>query len=176
MITSTPAAPPTIGIRFAVGECSLGSILVASSERGVCAILLGDDPEELVRQLQDRFPPDTLVGSDPDFEHLVAKVIAFVEAPASGLDVALDIQGTAFQRRVWDALRQLRPGERATYTDIAIRIGAPEAVRAVAQACSANSLAVAIPCHRVVRSDGGLSGYRWGVGRKRALLEREARL
>jgi AraC family transcriptional regulator of adaptative response/methylated-DNA-[protein]-cysteine methyltransferase len=161
-------------IRFAIGECSLGSILVARSERGVCAILMGDDPEALARDLQDRFPRATLVGGDADFERLVVKVIGFVEAPAQGLDLPLDVRGTAFQQRVWQALRDIPPGRTATYAEIASRIGAPKSVRAVAQACGANAIAVAIPCHRVVRNDGALSGYRWGVDRKRALLDSEA--
>ena len=161
-------------IRFAVGECSLGSILVARSERGICAILLGDDPGALARDLQDRFPRAKLVGGDKGFEKLVAKVVGFVEAPALGLDLPLDVRGTAFQQRVWQALRKIPAGVTASYTEIAKRIGAPKAVRAVAQACAANALAVAIPCHRVVRIDGALSGYRWGVERKRALLRREA--
>ena len=162
-------------IRFAVGECSLGSILVARSELGVCAILLGDDPDALARNLQDRFPRATLIGGDAEFEQLVAQVVGFVEAPGLGLDLPLDVQGTAFQRRVWQALQEIPAGSTASYSEIAGRIGSPKAVRAVAQACAANALAVAIPCHRVVRTDGGLSGYRWGVERKRALLEREAR-
>jgi AraC family transcriptional regulator of adaptative response/methylated-DNA-[protein]-cysteine methyltransferase len=160
-------------IRFAVGECSLGSILVARSERGVCAILLGDDPDRLVRDLQDRFPRARLIGADAGFERWVAEVVGLVEAPAVGLTLPLDVRGTAFQERVWRALREIPPGRTATYAEIARRIGRPKSVRAVAQACGANPLAVAIPCHRVVRSDGGLSGYRWGVARKRALLERE---
>jgi AraC family transcriptional regulator of adaptative response/methylated-DNA-[protein]-cysteine methyltransferase len=162
-------------IRFAVGECSLGSILVARTQRGICAILLGDDPDALARDLQDRFPRATLIGGDPDFEQLVAQVVGFVESPGLGLDLPLDVQGTAFQQRVWQALRDTPSGSTASYTEIAGRIGSPKSVRAVAQACAANPLAVAIPCHRVVRNDGGLSGYRWGVERKRALLLREAR-
>jgi AraC family transcriptional regulator of adaptative response/methylated-DNA-[protein]-cysteine methyltransferase len=162
-------------IRFAIGECSLGSILVARSERGVCAILLGDDPEALARDLQDRFPRATLIGGDPEFERLVAQVVGLVESPGLGLDLPLDVRGTAFQQRVWQALREIPAGATVTYGDIAARIGAPRSVRAVAGACAANSLAVAIPCHRVVRTDGTLSGYRWGVERKRALLQREAR-
>lgn len=162
-------------IRFAVGECSLGSILVAQSERGVCAILLGDDPDELARDLQDRFPRANLIGGDAKFEQVVAKVVGFVEAPALGLDLPLDIRGTAFQQRVWQALRKIPAGSTASYADIANRIGSPKAVRAVAQACAKNSLAVAIPCHRVIKNDGALSGYRWGVERKRALLKRERR-
>jgi AraC family transcriptional regulator of adaptative response/methylated-DNA-[protein]-cysteine methyltransferase len=162
-------------IRFAIGECSLGSILVAASERGVCAILLGDDPDALARDLQDRFPRADLIGGDEDFERLVARVVGFVEAPALGLDLPLDIKGTAFQQRVWQALTQIPPGSTASYSEIARRIGSPRSVRAVARACAANTLAVAIPCHRVVRKDGAVSGYRWGVERKRALLEHEAR-
>lgn len=161
-------------IRFAVGECSLGSILVATSPRGVCAILMGADPNALVRDLQDRFPQARLIGGDAEFERLVAKVVGFVEAPQVGLDLPLDVRGTAFQQRVWRALQQIPVGTTASYADIAERIGSPKSVRAVAQACGANALAVAIPCHRVVRSDGGVSGYRWGVERKRALLERES--
>jgi AraC family transcriptional regulator of adaptative response/methylated-DNA-[protein]-cysteine methyltransferase len=160
-------------IRFAIGECSLGSILVASSERGVCAISLSNDPEQLIHELQDRFPHATLIGGDEDFEQLVAKVVGFIEAPAIGLDLPLDIRGTAFQQRVWQALRQVPAGTTVSYTEIANRIGSPKAVRAVAGACAANTLAVAIPCHRVVRNDGDLSGYRWGVVRKQALLQRE---
>jgi AraC family transcriptional regulator of adaptative response/methylated-DNA-[protein]-cysteine methyltransferase len=162
-------------IRFAIGECSLGSILVARSERGVCAILLGDDPDALARDLQDKFPRATLIGGDAGFEERVAKVVGFVEAPGLGLDLPLDVQGTAFQQRVWQALREIPAGMTASYTEIAGRIGSPKSVRAVAHACAMNTLAVAIPCHRVVRNDGGLSGYRWGVERKRALLQREAR-
>jgi AraC family transcriptional regulator of adaptative response/methylated-DNA-[protein]-cysteine methyltransferase len=160
-------------IRFAVGECALGSILVAKSDRGVCAILLGDDPETLARDLQDQFPKANLIGGDVDFEELVAKVIGFVEAPALGLDLPLDVRGTAFQQRVWQALKEIPAGATASYGEIAERIGAPGSARAVAQACASNRLAVAIPCHRVVRNDGALSGYRWGVERKRELLQRE---
>ena len=161
-------------IRFAIGECSLGSILVARSELGVCAILLGDDPDALARDLQDRFPRARLIGGDSDFERLVAQVVGFVEAPGIGLDLPLDVRGTAFQQRVWQALREIPAGSTATYAEIAARIGTPKSVRAVAGACAANLLAVAIPCHRVIRADGGLSGYRWGVERKRRLLQREA--
>lgn len=161
-------------IYFAVGESSLGSILVARSERGICAILLGDDPDALTRELQDKFPKANLIGGDAGFEDLVAKVVGFVEAPELGLDLPLDVRGTAFQQRVWQALRRIPVGSTASYADVARQIGSEKAVRAVAQACAANVLAVAIPCHRVVRNDGSLSGYRWGVERKRALLEREA--
>jgi len=161
-------------IRFAIGECSLGSILVASSDRGVCAIFLGDDPDVLVHDLQDRFPHANLIGGESQFEQLVAKVVGFIEAPAIGLDLPLDIRGTAFQQRVWNALMKIPAGTTVSYTDIANRIGSPKSVRAVAQACAANKIAVAIPCHRVVRNDGVLSGYRWGVERKRVLQERES--
>jgi AraC family transcriptional regulator, regulatory protein of adaptative response / methylated-DNA-[protein]-cysteine methyltransferase len=162
-------------IRFAIGECSLGAILVAASEIGVCAILIGDDPDALARDLQDRFPRAELIGGDTGFEQLVAKVVGLVEAPAVGLDLPLDVRGTAFQQRVWQALRDIPAGRTLSYADLARRIGAPRSVRAVAQACGANPLAVAIPCHRVVRNDGALAGYRWGVERKRTLLERETR-
>jgi AraC family transcriptional regulator, regulatory protein of adaptative response / methylated-DNA-[protein]-cysteine methyltransferase len=160
-------------IRFAVGECSLGSILVAQSDKGVCAILLGDDPEALLRDLQDRFPKARLIGGDGAFEQVVARVVGFVEAPGIGLDLPLDVRGTAFQRRVWRVLRGIPAGTTASYAEIARRIGAPKSVRAVAGACAANPLAVAIPCHRVVRNDGALSGYRWGIERKRTLLAQE---
>jgi AraC family transcriptional regulator of adaptative response/methylated-DNA-[protein]-cysteine methyltransferase len=160
-------------IQFAVGECSLGSILVARSAKGMCAILLGDDPDALVRDLQDRFPRATLMGGDRAFEEVVARVVAFVEAPALGLDLPLDVRGTAFQQRVWQALRKIPVGSTITYAELAARIGAPKAVRGVAGACAANPLAVAIPCHRVIRNDGAVSGYRWGVERKRMLLEKE---
>jgi AraC family transcriptional regulator, regulatory protein of adaptative response / methylated-DNA-[protein]-cysteine methyltransferase len=161
-------------IRFAVGECSLGSILVAATDKGVCAIQFGDDPDALVRNLQDAFSKAKLVGGDAAFEQLVAKVVGFIEAPQHGLDLPLHVRGTAFQQKVWRALRKIRPGTTASYAAIAERIGEPKAVRAVAQACGANPVAVAIPCHRVVRRDGALSGYHWGVERKRALLEKEA--
>ena len=160
-------------IRFAVGECSLGAILVAATAKGVCAIEFGNDPEMLVRALQDRFPRAQLLGGDKAFERLVAEVVGFVEAPGRGLDLPLDIRGTAFQQQVWKAIRDIPAGSTASYRDLAKRIGAPKAVRAVAQACGANAIAVAIPCHRVVRTDGSTSGYRWGVERKRALLDRE---
>ena len=161
-------------IRFAVGACSLGAILVAKTERGIAAITFGDDPEALVRDLQDRFPAADLVGGDAAFEATVARVVGFVEAPAAGLDLPLDIRGTAFQERVWRALREIPAGRTLSYAAVAERIGSPKAVRAVGTACGANPIAVAIPCHRVVRTSGEASGYRWGVERKRALLAREA--
>jgi AraC family transcriptional regulator of adaptative response/methylated-DNA-[protein]-cysteine methyltransferase len=161
-------------IRFALGACSLGAVLVAATARGACAILLGDDPEALLRDLERRFPHAELLGADAEFEGLVAKVVGLVERPRAPVELPLDIRGTAFQERVWQALRAIPAGATATYTEIAHAIGDPKAARAVAGACAANPLAVAIPCHRVVRAGGGLSGYRWGVERKRALLEREA--
>jgi AraC family transcriptional regulator of adaptative response/methylated-DNA-[protein]-cysteine methyltransferase len=160
-------------IRFAIGECALGSILVASSEKGVCAILMGDDPEALARDLQDQFPKANLIGGDERYEKLVAKVVGFIEAPGIGLDLPLDIRGTAFQQRVWKELQRIPAGKTVCYSEVANRIGFPNSARAVAQACGANALAVAIPCHRVVRNNGDISGYRWGVDRKRALLARE---
>jgi AraC family transcriptional regulator of adaptative response/methylated-DNA-[protein]-cysteine methyltransferase len=161
-------------IRFAVGETSLGAILVASSKKGVASILLGDDPNQLVHELQDRFAKARLIGADRNYEALVAHVIGFIEAPRIGFDLPLDVRGTAFQRRVWQALQGVPIGQTVSYTEIARRIGSPRAVRAVAGACAANHLAVAIPCHRVVRNNGSLSGYAWGVERKQALLTREA--
>jgi len=178
MLGMTPAAYAQGGtnadIRFAVGQSQLGAILVAASARGVCAILMGDDPQALVHELQDKFRRAVLVGDDPAFQQLVAQVIGFIEAPQASWTLPLDVRGTVFQQRVWQALRDIAPGQTLSYADIAARIGAPKAVRAVAGACAANWIAVAIPCHRVVRSDGALSGYRWGVQRKRLLLEREA--
>jgi AraC family transcriptional regulator of adaptative response/methylated-DNA-[protein]-cysteine methyltransferase len=162
-----------LAIRFAVGQCSLGAIVVAATDKGVCSIALGDDPEQLVRDLQDRFARAELIGGDADFEQLVAQVVAFVESPQQQFDLPLDVRGTAFQQRVWRALQKIPAGSTVSYATLARRIGAPAAVRAVAQACGANKIAVAIPCHRVVRTDGSLSGYRWGVERKRELLERE---
>ena len=161
-------------IRFAVGQCIYGAILAAASDKGVCAILLGDAPEPLVRALEDSFPRAELVGGDPEFEQWMAKIVGFVEQPGLGLDLPLDLRGTAFQQRVWRALSEIPVGATVSYAEIARSIGQPKAVRAVAQACRANRLAVAIPCHRVVRSDGDISGYRWGVERKQAILAREA--
>jgi len=160
-------------IKFAVGECSLGSILVAQSDRGICAIQLGEDPTLLLQELEDRFPKAELIGADKDFEKIVAQVVGFVEAPTQELNLPLDIRGTAFQQRVWQALTEIPLGTTASYTEIAQWIGAPKAFRAVAMACGANNLAVVIPCHRVVRNDGNLSGYRWGVERKQTLLNNE---
>lgn len=163
-------------IRFAVAECSLGAILVAATERGICAILIGDQPEPLLEDLQARFPRAELRGAEEGFERTVALVIGLVEEPRIGpsLDLPLDVRGTAFQQRVWQALRAIPPGQTVTYAELAERVGLPDGARAVAGACAANPVAVAIPCHRVVRTGGALSGYRWGIERKRALLEREA--
>jgi AraC family transcriptional regulator of adaptative response/methylated-DNA-[protein]-cysteine methyltransferase len=160
-------------IRFAVGECSLGSILVAATDRGICSIQLGDDPEPLVDALQERFPNAQIVGGDAGFERVVAEVVGMAEDPARGLNLPLHVRGTSFQLKVWDALRAIKPGETATYKELAAKIGAPSAVRAVASACANNKIAVAIPCHRVIRTGGALAGYRWGVERKAALLARE---
>src|SRR4029077_13619470 len=160
-------------IKFAVGQTSLGAILVASSTKGVASILLGDDPEKLVRDLQDRFPNARLIGADREYEALISRVVGFVENPHIGLDLPLDVRGTAFQRRVWQVLQEIPIGERVSYAEIARRIGTPRSVRAVAGACAANNLAVAIPWQRGVRNDGAVSGYAWGVERKRALLDRE---
>jgi AraC family transcriptional regulator of adaptative response/methylated-DNA-[protein]-cysteine methyltransferase len=178
MLGMTPTQYRTGGanedIRFAVGQSSLGAILVASSDKGVASILIGDDPDALVRDLQDRFPKARLVGGDKEYESMIARVVSFVEAPGIGLNLPLDVRGTAFQRRVWKALQDIPVGQTSSYSEIARSIGAPKSVRAVASACAANHIALAIPCHRVVRNDGALSGYAWGVERKRELIAREA--
>lgn len=161
-------------IRFAFGQTTLGAILVASSTTGIAAILIGDDREVLTRELQDRFPNARLTGADRDHELLVAPIRGLVDTPGHTLTLPLDVRGTAFQRRVWQALQDIPVGKTVTYAEVARGIGAPKAVRAVAGACAANNIALAIPCHRVVRADGSLSGYAWGVERKRRLLEREA--
>lgn len=174
-LNATLASPrPDGAVGFVIGECSLGVILVAHSNRGVCAILLGDEPEVLVRDLRDRFPYAALAGNSPEYARAIAQVARCVDNPQVGLDLPLDVRGTAFQQRVWQALRGIPLGSTASYSEIAQRIGRSGAARAVATACASNMLAVAIPCHRVVRSDGGVSGYRWGVERKRTLLERES--
>lgn len=161
-------------IRYTVTSCALGAVLVAATAQGLCSVALGDDAQTLVREFLERFPRATLVGDDPEFAQWVKRVVAFIEMPAEGLNLPLDIRGTAFQQRVWRALQGLAPGETTTYTDLAKGIGQPSAVRAVASACAANELAVIVPCHRVLRRDGSLSGYRWGVARKGDLLRREA--
>ena len=161
-------------IRIAIAECSLGPILVASTAQGICAILIDDDPDFLVKDLQDRFPKAELIGAEPEYEQVVSRVIGMVEQPSLGLDLPLDVRGTAFQQRVWQVLRALPSGRRVSYAELAELSGVPRGARAVASACAANAIAVAIPCHRVVRNDGSISGYRWGVDRKAALLNREA--
>lgn len=160
-------------IAYALGACSLGTVLVASTAKGICAILIGDDDEALVQDLHARFPNAALAAADPGFAQTLARVIAFVDAPRAAFDLPLDVRGTVFQQRVWEALRRIPPGETVSYTELAERVGQPSAVRAVAGACAANPAAIAIPCHRVLRNDGAISGYRWGVERKRKLLERE---
>jgi len=167
------AGAPKAQIRFAIGQCSLGAILVAQSEKGVCAVLLGDDPQSLLQELQDQFPHATLLGAHQEFEQLIAQLVGLVEQPQHGLCLPLDIQGTAFQQRVWRALQQIPPGETLSYSEVAARIASPQAARAVASACAANCLALLIPCHRVVRQDGQAGGYRWGIARKQTLLDRE---
>jgi AraC family transcriptional regulator of adaptative response/methylated-DNA-[protein]-cysteine methyltransferase len=162
-------------IHFAVAACSLGALLVAATGKGICSILLGDDPDALVRDLQDRFPKAGLVGAEPAFEATVAQVVAFVEAPRIGLDLPLDLRGTAFQQRVWQALRSIPAGRTVGYAELAAQLGMPQGARAVAGACAANPVAIAVPCHRVVRNDGSISGYRWGVERKKILLKRESK-
>ena len=172
--TAWRAGGSGVAIRFAIGACSLGAILVAATDQGICAILMGDDPDLLARDLQDRFPAAELRGAEPWFEATVAAVVGLVEAPGVGLALPLDVRGTVFQQRVWEALRQIPSGATVSYAELAERIGLPSGARAIAGACAANPVAVAIPCHRVVRNDGALSGYRWGVERKRVLLERES--
>src|SRR5471032_2994390 len=174
MTPSAFRAGSSATIRFAIGACSLGAILVASTDKGLCAILLGDDADALARDLQDRFPQAQLIGAEPAYEQVVARVVGLIEAPGIGLDLPLDVRGTAFQQRVWQVLRDIPAGRTVSYAELAALAGSPNGARAVAGACAANPLAVAIPCHRVVRNDGALSGYRWGVERKAALLDREA--
>lgn len=162
-------------IHFTVGECALGAVLVAVSERGLCRVALGDGADTLVPELSGRFPKATVLNGDDALGRLVAQIAMLIDTPGLAPELPLDVQGTDFQRRVWRALRDIPSGITRSYTDIAKCIGAPKAARAVASACAANPLAVVIPCHRVIRSDGGLSGYRWGIERKRALLAREAK-
>ena len=170
--SSKTAAPSEIN--FSIGECVLGRVLVAHSAVGVCAILIGSDAEDLKSDLAKRFQGSTLIANEPQLRDDLSKVVRFLETPSEGIDLALDMRGTPFQRRVWDALRAIPVGTTVTYTELARRIGGPRWARAVASACAANSIALAIPCHRVIRSNGALSGYRWGVERKRMLLHKEA--
>lgn len=162
-----------IRIQFATAQCSLGHVLVAATNIGICAVLLGDNSQALITDLRHRFPNSELVNGDDQFEEVIAAVVELVSTPTQTWNLPMDICGTAFQHRVWDALRKIPPGSTNTYTEIAHQLGRPKAVRAVAQACAANAMAVAIPCHRVVRTDGSLAGYRWGIERKRELLRRE---
>jgi AraC family transcriptional regulator, regulatory protein of adaptative response / methylated-DNA-[protein]-cysteine methyltransferase len=164
-----------LAVQYAVAPCALGRVLVAQSTRGVCAVLLGDEDEAMVQDLRHRLPHATLKLGDASFNRLMALVLRFIDAPRLGLNLPLDVRGTAFQQRVWQALQTIPPGQTLSYAEVAARIGSPQAVRAVAGACAANALAIVIPCHRVLRSDGTLSGYRWGVERKRALLALEAK-
>ncbi len=161
-------------IQFATGKCSLGTILVASTEKGICAIQFGDNDSMVTKSLRERFPRATLTRASVEFGSRLAQVIDFVEKPGRAFSLPLDVRGTAFQQLVWRALREIPPGQIATYGEIAARIGRRKAVRAVGAACGANPVAVAIPCHRVVGKNQELTGYRWGVARKRSLLQREA--
>jgi AraC family transcriptional regulator, regulatory protein of adaptative response / methylated-DNA-[protein]-cysteine methyltransferase len=166
--------PSSAPLAFALGRCSLGLVLVAHRDGALCAVLLGDARDALLADLAARFPAAPLRADDPAAAALLAATIARVESPRGGPDLPLAHAGTAFQRSVWAALREIPPGRTATYAELARRLGAPRAVRAVAGACAANPWAVLVPCHRVLRADGGLAGYRWGLERKRALLAREA--
>jgi len=163
-----------IRIRCAVARSYLGWVLVAATATGICAIEIGDDPERMKTRLRERFPNAEIQSGDEIFRSWVQQILAYMEKPEQSLDLPLDIQGTAFQRLVWMALREIAPGSTISYSNLAAKIGKPRAARAVAGACASNKIAVAIPCHRVVRRDGDLGGYRWGLERKRALLEREA--
>ena len=175
-----PATPPEDSLcsreklYFAVDNTSLGAVLVASSLKGVVCIILGDEPAQLIQNVQDRFPEASMINAGADYKSIIARVIAMVETPGIDLDLPMDIRGTAFQQQVWQALRAIPPGQTMSYADVARHIDQPTSARAVAGACAANGIAVAIPCHRVVRQDGALSGYRWGIERKRILLAREA--
>ena len=160
-------------IHFSIGKCTLGAFLVAKSQKGICRIAFNDDPEILIKEIQDLFPMAELIGGDAEFDLLVAKVVGLIEHPGNIVDLPLDIRGTAFQQKVWKALREIPAGETVSYGDIAKKIGMPQSFRAVANACGANNLAVAVPCHRVVRTDGSLGGYRWGLPRKKTLINRE---
>jgi AraC family transcriptional regulator of adaptative response/methylated-DNA-[protein]-cysteine methyltransferase len=162
-----------IAMVYAIGECWLGPVLAAATPAGICAIVFGETKEDLLNDLGGRFPAAEIAPADATFSEQFAQILKALEAPHLASRLPLDILGTTFQQRVWAALRQIAPGETATYTQIAERIGSPRAVRAVASACAANHVAIAIPCHRVIRGNGDLAGYRWGLERKRALLERE---
>jgi AraC family transcriptional regulator of adaptative response/methylated-DNA-[protein]-cysteine methyltransferase len=161
-------------LQYDVGSTTLGQVLVAIDGQGIRAILLGDSERALLRELRERFPEAKLEQDAAQLKGTLTQAIELADGRRSALDLTLVPAGTAFQQRVWRALRKIPSGSTASYADIARRIDAPKSFRAVAQACGANPIALAIPCHRVVRNDGALSGYRWGVARKRALLEREA--
>ena len=160
-------------ICFAVSLCALGTVLAARNRHGICAISLGDDQDTLVHDLQEMFPKASLHDSGAELRPLMSQLVAFIDAPTPECHLTLDVHGTAFQERVWQELSKIPPGATASYTEIAERIGLPKSVRAVANACGANRLAVVIPCHRIVRRDGSITGYRWGTERKRDLLQRE---
>ena len=160
-------------IRYTVVECALGRLLVGATERGICAISLSDDESVLVRALQDEYPAATIERDDQSLSELVLPIVRHLAGDLPDLDLPTDVQATAFQRRVWDALKQIPYGQVRTYREVAVALGQPTAVRAVARACATNPVAVLVPCHRVVRSDGGLGGYRWGIARKEAMLKRE---
>lgn len=164
---------PKAEIRCSISVYAHGYVLVATTERGICGVLLGDDKTSLLEDLKKRFPKAKCVDSDHELRKNAAAVVAFIESPEIHWSLPLDIRGTVFQKQVWKALRKIPHGKTATYREIAERIGKRSAVRAVAQACAANPVAVLVPCHRVIRSDGSLSGYRWGLKRKAALLKRE---
>lgn len=161
-------------ITFRVGTCAFGLILVATTSRGICAILLGSNEKALVRQLRSAFPKMTLQNRGAEIGSVLNTVIRFVETPTNALALPLDIHGTEFQKRVWSTLREIPAGQTATYKDIAVKLGAT--AQEIGEACAANALAVVIPCHRVIRLNGGLAGYRWGAHRKRLLLAREQEL
>jgi AraC family transcriptional regulator of adaptative response/methylated-DNA-[protein]-cysteine methyltransferase len=162
-------------IRFAVGRSSLGSVLVGATDRGICAIFLDDDPGYLIQCLRERFKRAEVIQADAAFDEIIARVVQYVDMRVPRLDLPLDIQGTAFQMRVWQELQKIPFGSTVSYSEIAARMGSPGSVRAVASACAANTVAIAVPCHRVLKSDGSISGYRWGPERKKELLAREAR-
>ncbi len=168
------SAPADRTISYTVVGSAIGLVLVARTEAGLAAVMIASDADALAQELQARFPTCSLEQRDDELRTLAGQVVGLIEAPHASLDLSLDLYGTPFQERVWQALRTIPAGETSTYTEIAARIGRPASVRAVAQACAANAIAIVIPCHRVVRRDGSLSGYRWGVERKRALLDREA--
>jgi O-6-methylguanine DNA methyltransferase len=162
-------------LSYAIGEFALGKVLVARSVKGVCAILLGSDHDELAADLAARFPRATLVANEAAVHDDLAKVISFVDKPAETLRLTLDMRGTPLQRRVWEKMRAISVGRTLTYMELARWVGPLTSARVIAGACAANPIALAIPCHRVVRTDGNLAGYRWGIERKRELLAREQR-